>query len=365
MKNNKMIENINTLKQIRGILSVAILVMMTLCSCNGGGGGSASEPVSKEEFCLDTICTISIYAMETANGDLKPAADLSDEAEIVIGDAFKRCKELEDLLSKTRKDSDISKINEANGAWIKVEDETLELLQKGMYYSELSGGDFDITVGRITDLWDFHAAEGKEKIPSDEALKEAAEHVYYKNVEIKGSSVRLKDKQSRIDLGGIAKGFIGDKIAELIEERGVRSAIINLGGNVICIGGKSEADDFVIGVEAPFSDRSEIVGKLKVRDATVVTSGVYERIIEVEGKMYHHILDTKTGWPVQTDLDAVSLIADKGHSADIDALSTICLIKGRDKAMELIEGLDGIEAVFVKSNGEIDCSSAANFEKEQ
>ncbi|MBP0985474.1 MAG: FAD:protein FMN transferase, partial [Oscillospiraceae bacterium] len=189
-----------------------------------------------------------------------------------------------------------------------------------------------------------------------------AKHIGYKKIEIEGSKVRLTDPETKLDLGGIAKGYIGDRMAEVLESKGVVSAVVNLGGNVICIGGKTDEDDFVIGVETPFSDRSEIIGKIRARDKTLVTSGVYERRIEVDGKTYHHILDSKTGWPVDTDLDAVTLIADKGHSGDIDALSTICLIKGPDEGMKLIESMDGIEGVFVLSDGDIRTTAGAGLE---
>jgi thiamine biosynthesis lipoprotein len=139
--------------------------------------------------------------------------------------------------------------------------------------------------------------------------------------------------------------------------------VINLGGNVICIGGKTDEDDFVIGVETPFSDRTEIIGKINARDKTLVTSGVYERRIEVDGKTYHHILDTATGWPVDTDLDAVTLIAEKGRSGDIDAMSTICLIKGADEGMKFIEDQDGVEGVFVLSDGSVRTTAGAGFEE--
>ena len=133
---------------------------------------------------------------------------------------------------------------------------------------------------------------------------------------------------------------------------------------VICIGGKTDESGFVIGVETPFSDRREIIGTVEAADKTLVTSGIYERRIEVDGKSYHHILDTATGWPVETDLDAVTLIADKGSSADIDALSTTCLIKGADEGMKLIENTDGVEAIFVLSDGNIRTTDGAGFEKE-
>jgi hypothetical protein len=199
---------------------------------------------------------------------------------------------------------------------------------------------------------------------------EMAGGVLLPKIEFDGSRVRLADPETRIDLGGIAKGYIGDRMADLLEERGVVSAIINLGGNVICIGAKDNgaeggAGAFVIGVEAPYSDRSEIVGKINAKDMTLVTSGVYERQIEVDGKTYHHILSTDTGYSVETDLDAVTLTGAKGHSADLDALSTICLIKGHDQARELIENTEGVEAVFILHDGSLDQTSGMKFEPEK
>lgn len=350
-------------RKIKGLslmlLSVFLIITQTACSNMGGSG---PEPVMKDGYYLDTICSVTVYRMTAEDGTVKDASDMSEEAEAAIDESFELCKDLESKLSRTREDSDISRINSANGEWTEVSAGTVELIQKGMEYSHISDGDFDITVGGITKLWDFHAAEGEAKLPDEEALAEAVKHINYRNIAIEGGRVKLTDAETELDLGGIAKGYIGDRMTELLGSKGVVSAVINLGGNVICIGGKTDEDDFVIGVEAPFSDRSEIIGKVKARDKTLVTSGIYERRIEVDGKTYHHILDTKTGWPVETDLDAVTLIADKGHSADIDALSTTCLIKGSAEGMELIENTDGVEGVFVLSNGDIRTTAGAAFE---
>lgn len=351
----------------RAAAAAVMAVMMAavlLCGC--GAGSKAPEPVSNDGYFLDTICSVSVYRMTAEDGSVKDASGMEDEALDAINGSFEVCKDLESKLSRTRKDSDVSRINSAKGEWTEVSAETLDLIQKGVAYSELSGGDFDITVGGVTKLWDFHAAEGEAKIPDEEAVAEAVKHVGYEGVEIDGdgSRVRLADPEAEIDLGGIAKGYIGDCMTEYLEERGVVSAVINLGGNVICIGGKTDESGFVIGVETPFSDRREIIGTVEAADKTLVTSGIYERRIEVDGKSYHHILDTATGWPAETDLDAVTLIADKGSSADIDALSTTCLIKGADEGMKLIENTDGVEAIFVLSDGNIRTTDGAGFEKE-
>ncbi|MBQ6440937.1 MAG: FAD:protein FMN transferase [Mogibacterium sp.] len=347
------------LKKLNILVLAAVLIILAGCS---GAGGSAHEPVMEDGYYLDTICSVSIYRMTDPEGEVKPADEMSEEAEAALSEAFDLCKDLESKLSRTHKDSDISRLNSAGGEWVEVSEDTRELIQKGMEYSYTSDGGFDITVGGVTELWDFHAAEGEAQIPDAEDLAEAVKHINYRNIAIEGKRVRLTDPETKLDLGGIAKGYIGDRMTELLESKGVVSAVINLGGNVICIGGKTDEEGFAIGVEAPFSDRKEIIGKIVVKDRTLVTSGVYERQIEVNGKKYHHILDTATGWPVSTDLDAVTLIADKGRSGDIDALSTTCLIKGADEGMKFIEMQDGIEGVFVLSNGDIRTTDGAGLE---
>ena len=345
-------------------LAVTVAAAVLLAGCSGTEG-TAPEPVSKDGYYLDTVCMVSVYRMTDETGEVRPASEMSGEAEAAIDEAYTLCRELEDKLSRTRAGSDISRLNDAKGEWTEVSEDTIEIIRKGMEYSHASDGAFDITVGGLTEQWDFHAAEGEAKLPDADDLAEALEHVNYRNIAIEGNKVRLTDPETKLDLGGIAKGYIGDRMTEVLENRGVVSATINLGGNVICIGGKTDTDDFVIGVEAPFSDRTEIVGKIDARDKTLVTSGVYERKIEVDGKTYHHILDTKTGWPAETDLDAVTLVSDKGRSGDMDALSTTCLIKGYKEAMDLIEASDGVEAVFILKDGSLQQTSGMEFEPVQ
>lgn len=352
------------LKRLTCIL--VILAMTAALSACGKAAPAENTPVQGDNYYLDTICTISIYAMQGDDG-IVPASEMQDAAEAAIDDAFKLCSELDRTLSRTRDDSEIGKVNAAKGEWVEVSDYTAELVKAGIEYSKLSDGDFDITVGGVTDLWDFHAEPEDARLPDADALAEAVKHVDYRNVEVDGNRIRLKDPDARIDLGGIAKGYVGDRMTEVLVNDGVTSGIINLGGNVICIGGKytdgsSEDGGFMIGVEAPFSDRTEIVGKVEAKDMTLVTSGVYERKIEVDGKLYHHILSTETGWSVDTDLYSVTLVGSTGKSADLDALSTICLIKGSEDAKALIEDTDGVEAVFVLSDGSIDQTSGMEFE---
>ena len=357
-----------TLRRAALILMAWVLIItQTACSGESGNSGAASEPVTGENYYLDTICNIAVYEITGESGEPVPAAEAQEKAQAAIDKAFEKCAALDKLLSRTVDASEVSKINNAGGEWVEVSDDVIDVISSGVYYSSLSEGDFDITVGGVTNLWDFHADPEDAKVPDAKAIEEAVGHVGYNNIEINGNKLRILDPEAKIDLGGIAKGFIGDKMTEVLEEEGVTSGIINLGGNVICIGAKDNSaaegeGDFVIGVETPYSDRSEIVGKINAHDMTLVTSGVYERQIEVDGKVYHHILSTRTGYSVETDLDSVTLTAAKGQSMDIDALSTICLIKGSKKAKELIEAIDGVEAVFILHDGSMDQTSGMEFE---
>ncbi len=284
-----------------------------------------------------------------------------DEEEIFDG-AWKLCNKLEKTLSRTIDTSDVGKINSANGEWVEVSDTTIEVLERSIYYAELSGGAFDVSIGGVSSLWDFYAED--PKLPDQTELSEAVSHVDYRNIEIDGNNVRLLDPSAQIDLGGIAKGYIADRLTTYLESEGVTSGIINLGGNAVVIGSKPDNSKFVVGVEKPYSDRTELIGSIECTDKTVVTSGVFEREFEIDGKIYHHILSVENGYPVDTDLNCVTLIADKGRSMDADALSTICLMLGSEAGKEFIETQDGIEAVFCLVSGEIITTDGANFVEE-
>lgn len=321
-------------KYALGLLLIATLII-TQTSCS-----KSDEPISDTNYYLDTTCTLTIYDMD---------GSLDEEAcSEVFTEAWNLCRQLDKTLSRTVEVSDVSKINSAGGQWVEVSDYTLDVIKAGIHYSEISGGAFDITIGTVTDLWDYHSDD--PQVPSQAVIDEALSHVGYQKIQIDGNRVRLTDPKTQIDLGGIAKGYVADQIAALMQEMGVTSGIVNLGGNVVTIGSKPEAEGFVVGIEKPYSDRTETIGSVTSANQTIVTSGVYERQFEVDGKIYHHILSTKTGYPVETDLDAVSLVAEIGHSMDADALSTICLIKGSKEGPAFLES-QGINAIFCLSNG--------------
>ena len=259
------------------------------------------------------------------------------------------CRKYENLFSAEVESSDIGRINQAEGKPVSVSSETAELIQLGIHYGELSDGKFDITVLSASELWDFH--DGKKVIPDQKVLEEAVSHIDYKNIQVDGTTVTMKDPKCRIDLGGIAKGYIADRLKEYLEKEGIEHATINLGGNVLTIGTKPDGSDYKIGIQKPFAADGEVLEVLSVHDRSVVSSGDYERYFEKDGVIYHHILDPQSGWPVQNDLDQVTILSDS--SADGDALSTTCYVLGLEKGMKLIQEMDDVEAIFVTKDGEI------------
>ena len=297
------------------------------------------DPVSKNSFYFDTTVMLTIYDME---GMSEEAADA------VIEEAFAECAGYEALLSKTVEGSDIYRINHAAGQPVECDPVTIKVIKAGLDYCELTDGAFDITIGKASDLYDFHGTD--QVPPTAKQLAEAMKYVDYKQIGINGNTVTMGTDQGEIDLGGIAKGFIADRLADFLREKGVTSAIISLGGNVECVGDKF-GSDFRIGIEKPYSGQTEIVGATPVSDGTIVTSGTYERYYEYKGKTYHHILSTETGEPADTDVIGVSIKGSAGHSIDCDALSTTCLILGSEAGLKLIDSLDGYEALFIIDDG--------------
>lgn len=358
-------------KAVLALLIIALIIPQSACKSNGQNAAS-NQGISKTGFFLDTVCSITIYGLADEDGRLAAMSgeEMEKECYLIITDAFKLCSEYENMLSKTIETSDIARINNAEGKAVTVSDETIEVLKKGMEFGRLSGGAFDITIGKATDLWDFHdnAETGHEGgvVPAEKDLRDAISHVNYENIKIEGNRVSLTDPETEINLGGIAKGYIADKAAEYLEERGVVSAIVDLGGNIVAIGGKTsqiaasgdtQETDFKIGIKDPLSSSGGLLELIPCKNKTVVTSGTYERYFEKDGVKYHHILDVNTGYPVDTDVLSVTIIADRGYSAECDGLSTTCLALGMDKGMELVKSLEGFEAVFVDKDGNVEISS--------
>ena len=312
-----------------------ILLLITLVFCLTGCK-KIEYPVSDTDFLLNTVSTIDIYAYE---GDEDPA--------VIIDECFDYIRELEKILSRTVKNSDIAMLNKVSGGTVSVSDETREVLEKSILYGELTDGAFDVTIARVSELWDF--VSGEDIVPEENVIKEAVETVDYKNIKMDGNNVYLENG-SEIDLGAIAKGYIADKAAQFLREKGVTSAIVNLGGNNIVIGRNGERA-FRIGIQKPTATTGEFSGVVNIEDMSIVTSGAYQRFFVKDGVTYHHILDPETGYPAESDIASVSIICET--SADADALSTSCFILGVENAVELMDSLDYACAVIIDNSGDI------------
>jgi thiamine biosynthesis lipoprotein len=174
-------------------------------------------------------------------------------------------------------------------------------------------------------------------------------------VQLSGREITYAKEGIGIDLGAIAKGYIADRVKEYLIKNGVKSALINLGGNLLCIGSKPDNIPFQIGIQKPYADRNETIATMEISDLSVVSSGVYERFFELDGKFYHHILNPKTGYPYDNGLISVTIISEK--SVDGDGLSTSCFALGLDKGLQLIDRLPNTYAVFITKDYKLHYSS--------
>lgn len=344
------------------LLSV-ITSILFLASCAQASGAA---PVTKTGFAFDTVISITIY---------------DNKKKEVLDECFSLCEKYESLFSATREDSEVWKINHSGGTPVNVSFETASLIQSALFWCEQSDGILDLTMLPLSEEWNIseqmtlvsEIPNYEYYIPDTATLNRLLAHVNYKNVVIYDETgtitdydtelsdavayrVQLLDTQAAIDLGFIAKGYIADRLKEHLLSSGIKSGVISLGGNILLIGAKPDSSSFNVGIQKPFSNAGEIITTLKETDTSVVSSGCYERYFitskdNENGSIYHHILDTATGTPVQNNLLSVTIISDS--SLQGDALSTYCYILGLDEGLKLIRSLEGVEAVFVTKDYEV------------
>lgn len=319
------------LKLLPGILCIMCLLLQG-CSHN-------TAPVSKSGIYFDTVITITVYN--------------SSDIDFLDG-CFSLAEKYENLFSKTIETSDVYKINHSNGKETVVNSETYALIEQALLYAKMTDGAIDPTILPLSDLWNFGE---NTKVPSSEKIKRALSNVGYETIILnkESSSVTLQNANSGIDLGFIAKGYIADKMKEYLKSNSVENALINLGGNILCVGSKPDNSPYILGIQEPFSNGKSSIPSVSVTDKSLVTSGVYERCFYENNVLYHHILDTTTGYPIDNGLWSVTILSDS--SMEGDAYSTMCLCLGLSDAMELIERTDGMEAMFITEDMKMHYSS--------
>ena len=315
---------------------------------------TGNEPISISSIKLNTAVQITIY-------------DSQDKS--LLDDCLALCDRYELIFSRTNENSELYKLNHrkdtsdkdpnADGQTIPypisgtadtwhISEDLASLLSQGLSITRESDGAFDIAIAPLTSLWDFTAED--PKVPDDAAIQKALPLCSSDGVTIDDQDITLPSDDIQFDVGAIAKGYIANRMKDLLVKKGVNSAIINLGGNVLCIGSKPDGTHFKVGIQKPFADRNETEAVMDITGKSVVSSGIYERCFKQNGKLYHHILNPKTGFPYDNSLISVTIISDQ--SVDGDALSTTCFALGLEDGLKFAEK-KGVQAVFITEDYEL------------
>lgn len=315
---------------------------------------TGNQPISISSIKLNTAVQITIY-------------DSQDKA--LLNDCLALCDKYELIFSRTNEKSELYKLNHRKNVsdgdfstdgqttpypvsgtadtW-HISEDLAALLSEGLDITRESDGAFDIAIAPLTSLWDFTAED--PEVPDDAAIQKALPLCSSDGVTIDGEDITLPSDDIQFDVGAIAKGYIADRLKDFLIKKGVKSAIINLGGNVLCIGSKPDGTPFKIGIQKPFADRNETEAVMDITGKSVVSSGIYERCFKQDGKLYHHILNPQTGYPYDNGLISVTIISDQ--SVDGDALSTTCFALGLEDGLKFAEK-KGVQAVFITEDYEL------------
>lgn len=343
---------------MKRILSLVLCAGMVLIGGSGCGKSAKDTPYQKTNIAMGTMVTQTIYA--------EGADELASHIDILL-------QQLEtEELSYRLPDSKVSKINQSlgNGETPVIQAPLDTYIQDCLKLWEQSDGALDITLGKVVSLWniDTYSANGGEgfEVPSKEAIEEALSQAGMEKIHLQNNLVPQDDQTTQqnsqpssqftfdgpvsLDLGAVGKGIALDRIHDVLMEGGASAAIIQVGGSVLTYGEKPNGQPFKVAVVNPL-DTGKQLGYLSLKGQWCVsTSGDYERYVEKDGVRYHHILDPKTGYPVDNELCSVTILAKNGFLSD--ALSTACFVCGTKTGMELAKACE-VEALFVNKNGEL------------
>lgn len=303
-----------------------------------GGFTACTSEAESSFFAMDTMISIKVTGKDASKA-LKKV-----QKQILL---------LENTLSKTIDESDVSRLNQQGTLSEQaLSEDTKQILALAEKISVQSDGAFDPTLGRLTALWDFHAEN--PKIPKEEEIAKALSASGISHLQMTGDAVSLLHN-IQLDLGGIAKGYAAQKVTDTLKEEGISSALLSLGGNV-CVIGTNQGKLWKVGIADP-EDPVNTIGYVSVQDTSLVTSGSYQRYFEKDGKLYHHLLDPKTGYPVENDLKSVTVIYP--DSAVADALSTAFFVLGRENCQKLSADYPDAGVLFITKENEIFCNQKA------
>ncbi|NPV53347.1 MAG: FAD:protein FMN transferase [Firmicutes bacterium] len=326
------------------ILALAVSIRLGLCPGLATGfspapaeNGDGDGPVSGTRFMMGTVVTMKAYGPGAAGA---------------VEQGFARVREIENKISVNIQASEVSKVNsEAGLRPVRVGRDAFDIARSALEYAALTSGKFDPAIGPIVKLWGIGTDHAR--VPDPDVLAAKLSLVDYRDVILDGNrhSIMLKRKGMALDFGGIAKGYAADEVVRIFKERGVKSAYVDLGGNVFVVGSRPDGRPWRIAIQDPRKERGFYVGIIEAKDKSIVTSGDYERYFEANGKRYHHIFDPATGRPADSGIMSATIISDR--SIDGDALSTSVFILGPEKGLELVNRLPGIEAVIITTDRKV------------
>lgn len=308
-------------------------VLLITTACN------QLKPSKESRFLLNTVVEITIY---------------DKNSQKLVKELFNEIQTMENKYSRYIAGSEISKVNENPGIPISVSEDTFSLVEQSLYFSTISNGFFDISIGPLVDLWDINSET--PKVPLQSEIDSAKERVDYRNISIDTDNRTISVAEGiSLDTGAVAKGFITDNLVSILRQKKVESALLNLGGNLYLHGLKPDGSFWTVGIRNPFGLQGDYIATVSLKDMSIVTSGIYERFFEKDGKRYHHIINPKTGYPEDNELASVSILSPS--STKCDGLSTACFLLGLNDGMELIEKLDDVEAIMITKDKEVYLSS--------
>jgi len=329
------------------ILKLFILTLLSLFIFVGCSQKQSDQviknPLSRTEFLMGTVVNVKIF---------------NKGKEAVLDQVFDRMSTLDTLITTNddASQSEVNLINENAGIHpVKVSEDLFQLIVAGKTYSQLANGSFDITIGPLSKLW--HIGYPDERKPSQAEIDAILPLINYEDLILdkENQTVYLKNEGMSLDLGAIAKGFITDEVVKILKANGVTSAVVDLGGNIYVLGQNPSHELWTVGIQNPFLSRGETVGTIQLSNKSVVTSGIYERYLEIDGVRYHHLLNPLDGYPFNNEIAGVSVITDQ--SIDGDSLSTLLFSKGVEEGLELVEKIENVDAIFITRNKEIYLSS--------
>lgn len=326
------------------ILLLFLIICVTLVGCTSNKSPKELTLVKQEQLILGTFGTISAYSNSEKEGN---------EA---ISKAYDRIREIENLMSTSIEGSDVYNMNKKAGVdSIAVNPSTMEVLLKGLEYSSTTKEAFNIGLGSLIELWGI--GKDWQKVPTSEEIADAKKHIDLNKLEIseENNTVFINDPKMLVDLGGIAKGYAVDESIRILKENGIKSGVVNLGGDVYALGTKTDGSKWRIGINNPEIGSNNSIARISISDKSVVTSGDYERYFIENGVRYHHIIDPKTGVPANNGLVSVTIVSDK--SIDGDVLSTASFILGLEDGLKLIESRPGVEGLLITKDREVYVSS--------